>query len=83
MIKARVLAPGLASGPTLLLSDPLSFWGGFDPATGIYTLAVQRLLAAGAALTAFALALGIGLMLRRPRVAVAGPRQEPGRPEPA
>jgi predicted aconitase with swiveling domain len=30
----RVLVPGTASGPAVVLEEPLSFWGGFDPATG-------------------------------------------------
>lgn len=34
MIMATVLNPGEAEGPVLLLDEPLSFWGGFDPATG-------------------------------------------------
>lgn len=34
MIAARILNPGTAEGPVLTLSEPLSFWGGFDPATG-------------------------------------------------
>jgi predicted aconitase with swiveling domain len=34
MIKARVLNAGAASGPVLTLTEPLSFWGGFDPKTG-------------------------------------------------
>jgi predicted aconitase with swiveling domain len=34
MITATVLNPGEAEGPVLLLDEPLSFWGGFDPATG-------------------------------------------------
>lgn len=29
-----VLNPGIAHGPVLKLSEPLSFWGGFDPANG-------------------------------------------------
>ncbi|MEX2133988.1 MAG: DUF126 domain-containing protein [Acidimicrobiia bacterium] len=29
-----VLVEGTASGPLMVLSDPLSFWGGVDPATG-------------------------------------------------
>lgn len=29
-----VLVDGVASGPLMVLSDPLSFWGGVDPATG-------------------------------------------------
>jgi len=33
-IAARVLIPGRASGPALVLDDTLSFWGGFDPALG-------------------------------------------------
>jgi uncharacterized protein len=34
VIKARMLSPGTASGRVLLLTEPLSFWGGFDPRTG-------------------------------------------------
>jgi uncharacterized protein len=30
----RVLAPGEASGEALVLDEPLSLWGGMDPATG-------------------------------------------------
>lgn len=33
--QARVLFEGAAEGPVLWLDEPLSFWGGFDPATGI------------------------------------------------
>ena len=33
-IQGRVLVAGSASGPALLLDDPLSFWGGFDPRNG-------------------------------------------------
>ena len=33
-IQARVLVAGNASGVALLLDDPLSFWGGFDPING-------------------------------------------------
>ncbi len=35
MIKARVLKEGTAMGPVLALDEPLSFWGAFDPRTGI------------------------------------------------
>lgn len=31
---ARVLVAGVAEGPALCLDEPLSFWGGFDPANG-------------------------------------------------
>ena len=31
---AVALLPGAASGPVLRLDEPLSFWGGLDPATG-------------------------------------------------
>ena len=31
----RVLVAGTASGPVLVLDEPISFWGGFDPATGL------------------------------------------------
>ena len=31
----QLLTPGTASAATLILDEPLSFWGGYDPATGI------------------------------------------------
>ncbi len=31
----RVLVPGRASGPLLVLEEPLSLWGGLDPDTGV------------------------------------------------
>ena len=34
---SRVLVEGRASAPVLHLSEPLSFWGGLDPATGSIT----------------------------------------------
>jgi hypothetical protein len=34
MAEWRTLAPGEASGVALVLEEPLSFWGGLDPATG-------------------------------------------------
>lgn len=34
MTEARTLVAGDASGPALVLDEPLSFWGGVDPATG-------------------------------------------------
>ncbi len=33
-INGTVLHEGEASGPLLVLDEPLSFWGGFDPRTG-------------------------------------------------
>lgn len=33
-IQSRVLSAGSANAPTLALSEPVSFWGGYDPATG-------------------------------------------------
>ena len=30
----RVLVEGSATGPALVLDEPLSFWGGLDPSTG-------------------------------------------------
>ena len=33
-MKGRVLAPGTASAPATVLDEPLSLWGGFDPASG-------------------------------------------------
>jgi uncharacterized protein len=35
MIRARVLAAAEAEGPVLVLDEPLSFWGAFEPRTGI------------------------------------------------
>jgi uncharacterized protein len=34
MIRARVLHAGAVEGPVLVLTEPLSFWGAFDPRTG-------------------------------------------------
>jgi predicted aconitase with swiveling domain len=34
-IVGRVLHAGSATAPTLRLDAPLSFWGGFDPSTGL------------------------------------------------
>jgi predicted aconitase with swiveling domain len=33
-VRARVLADGAADGRALVLDEPLSFWGGVDPASG-------------------------------------------------
>jgi uncharacterized protein len=33
-MKATVLNQGVASGPVLVLTEPLSFWGAYDPRTG-------------------------------------------------
>ena len=33
-MEGRVLMSGSASGAALVLDEPLSFWGGLDPATG-------------------------------------------------
>ena len=33
-IRGETLVPGVASGAVLVLSEPLSFWGGLDSATG-------------------------------------------------
>ena len=35
MIAGVTLAPGAAAGAPLLLEEPLSFWGGLDPKTGL------------------------------------------------
>ena len=35
MIRARVLTAFETEGPVLALDEPLSFWGAFDPRTGI------------------------------------------------
>lgn len=34
-LDATPLVPGHASGPVLALAEPLSLWGGVDPATGL------------------------------------------------
>jgi predicted aconitase with swiveling domain len=36
-LNVRILAPGAAIGPAAVLDDPLSLWGGLDPATGLLT----------------------------------------------
>lgn len=33
-MRGRVLAPGTATGAAMRLDEPLSLWGGLDPATG-------------------------------------------------
>ena len=33
-IQGRVLVPGQASGPAMVLDETLSFWGGFNPVNG-------------------------------------------------
>lgn len=33
-VHGTILNPGEAEGPVLVLDEPLSFWGAFDPATG-------------------------------------------------
>jgi predicted aconitase with swiveling domain len=35
MIRTTILHAGEADGPVLVLDEPLSFWGAFDPKTGI------------------------------------------------
>jgi predicted aconitase with swiveling domain len=35
MIRARVLHAGEATGPVVALDEPLSFWGAFEPRTGL------------------------------------------------
>lgn len=34
-VRGRLLAPGSAEGHALPLTEPLSFWGGVDPASGV------------------------------------------------
>lgn len=34
IVAIQVLAPGHADGESLVLDEPLSFWGGLDPETG-------------------------------------------------
>ena len=33
-LETRILVPGHATGPALILEDTLSFWGGFNPING-------------------------------------------------
>jgi predicted aconitase with swiveling domain len=33
-VSGRLIAPGAARAPALVLDEPLSLWGGLDPATG-------------------------------------------------
>jgi predicted aconitase with swiveling domain len=33
-VQGRVLVPGQASGPAMVLDETLSFWGGFNPVNG-------------------------------------------------
>lgn len=35
MIRARLLTEGAAEGPVLSLDEPLSFWGAFEPRSGV------------------------------------------------
>lgn len=35
LAEGRTLVPGRASGPAVVLEEPLSFWGGFDADTGV------------------------------------------------
>ena len=35
ILVTRVLTAGVANGEALVLDEPLSFWGGFDAATGV------------------------------------------------
>ena len=34
-MKARLLTEGVAEGPVLSLDEPLSFWGAFEPRSGV------------------------------------------------
>jgi predicted aconitase with swiveling domain len=34
-VSGRLIAPGRARAPALVLDEPLSLWGGLDPATGV------------------------------------------------
>jgi uncharacterized protein len=54
-LKADVLNPGVAEGPLLVLREPLSFWGAFDPHSG--TIVDARHPQRGACLTGLILLL--------------------------
>ena len=65
---AAALADARAGRTGVALTGPLAlFCYGFNPATGRYGLAIDRILTAGCLLTALALAATIGLLVRRER----------------
>jgi len=59
-IPGRVLVAGEAEGPLLRLDEPLSFWGGVDPATGLVTQPRHPAHGRSVAGTVLALPWGIG-----------------------
>jgi predicted aconitase with swiveling domain len=48
-VRCRILLPGTVTAEAIVLDEPLSFWGGFDPETG--TIIDRRHPQAGARLT--------------------------------
>ncbi|HWK46665.1 MAG TPA: DUF126 domain-containing protein [Stellaceae bacterium] len=58
-VQAHIVIPGTARGPVLRLDEPLSFWGGVDPARGIIIDAQSAQRGASVA--------GTILLLARPR----------------
>jgi predicted aconitase with swiveling domain len=60
IVPGRVLIAGEAHGPLLRLDEPLSFWGGVNPATGIITQPRHPAHGRSVAGTVLALPRGIG-----------------------
>ncbi len=59
-VAGRVLLAGEAEGPLLNLGEPLSFWGGVDPASGVITQPRHPGHGASVAGTVLAMPRGIG-----------------------
>jgi len=57
-VTERILVEGEASGRLLVLEEPLSFWGGFDPTTG--SIVDRRHPQAGVSLAGVVLAMPFG-----------------------
>ncbi|MHA2386900.1 MAG: aconitase X swivel domain-containing protein [Candidatus Thorarchaeota archaeon] len=59
-IPCNPLLSGVASGPALVTSQPICFWGGFDPKTGIITERGHELKGQNVARTVFVFPTGKG-----------------------
>ena len=59
-IKCNPLLPGAASGTALVTSQPICFWGGLDPKTGIITERDHELKGQNVAGTVFVFPTGKG-----------------------
>ena len=75
----RALTPGVARGPVLVLDEPLSFWGGLDPATGHVIDAhhpqAGATLAGGRARDAVGTRVELELLRASPRRSAPAPRR--------